>query len=167
MSKIIDVAIVDDFDLELTYDNGVVCVVNLFNYTNNPCFKSPNLFSKFGLLSNGDLQWIYDVNISSDSLLKIGKEIKKIKQSSNNSFVDLISSAFHDAIIENRPEIIQAAIKSVVNKYGMSDIANHSDLKSRTSIYKSLNEKTNVSLSTIINLSHTIMKLEKIQDTKS
>jgi len=167
MSKIIDVAVVGDFDLELTYEDGIVFTVNLFNYNNTPCFKDSQLFLKFGLLQNGDLQWISEVTVSSYSLRKIGQKIKTIAKSENQRFIDLISSAFHYAIIENRPEIIQALIKSVVNKYGMSNIANNSDLKSRSSIYKSLNEKTNVNLSTIINLAHTIIKLEKIQNNKS
>lgn len=167
MSKIIDVAIVGNFDLELTYQDGIVFAVNLFNYNNNPCFKDSQLFLKFGLLPNGDLQWISEVTVSSSSLRKIGQKIKTITKSENQRFADLISGAFYDAVMENRPEIIQAAIKSVVNKYGMSNIANNSDLKSRSSIYKSLNDKTNVNLSTIINLAHTIIKLEEMQDNKS
>lgn len=166
MSKIIEVSVVGDFDLELTYEDGIVYAVNLFNYDNNPCFKDSQLFLKFGLLSNGDLQWISDATISSDSLRTIDSKIKIFEKSKNHSFVDLISRAFHDAIIENRPEIIQAAIKSAVNKYGMTNIANRSDSKSRTSIYKSLNEKTNVTLSTVINLAHTVIKLEEGGDTE-
>ncbi|EFM2447925.1 addiction module antitoxin, partial [Escherichia coli] len=118
-------------------------------------------FVKFGLLPNGNLEWIPNVTISSEALLQRGSNITHDESIKKTNFANIISMALYDAIIENRPEIIQAALRTAVDKYGTTKIAKNSGTKSRTSIYKSLDENTDVSMSTVVNLAHAVLDLEE------
>ncbi|QDX30519.1 type II toxin-antitoxin system antitoxin DhiA [Dickeya poaceiphila] len=161
MHKIVDVDVVGDFSLRLTYDDGLVCDVNLYHYASNPVFSNASLFIKFGLLPDGTLEWGPDVNISSSALRKKGEYVSHTLAVRERNFADIISRAFYDAVMENRPEILQAALKIAVEKHGNSTVAKEAGAKSRTSLYKSLNKNTNVSLATVVSLAHTVLQLEE------
>jgi DNA-binding phage protein len=161
MNKIIDVDVIGKFELKLTYENGTVCEVDLYKYNDQPSFTDPKKFLKFGLLPNGNLEWIPNVTISSEALLQRGNNITHDESIKKTNFANIISMALYDAIIENRPEIIQAALRTAVDKYGTTKIAKNSGTKSRTSIYKSLDENTDVSMSTVVNLAHAVLDLEE------
>ncbi|QZG74297.1 helix-turn-helix domain-containing transcriptional regulator [Klebsiella michiganensis] len=161
MNKIIDVDVIGKFELKLTYENGTVCEVDLYKYNDQPPFTDPKKFVKFGLLPNGNLEWIPNVTISSEALLQRGSNITHDESIKKTNFANIISMALYDAIIENRPEIIQAALRTAVDKYGTTKIAKNSGTKSRTSIYKSLDENTYVSMSTVVNLAHAVLDLEE------
>ncbi|MCL2892921.1 addiction module antitoxin [Brenneria tiliae] len=165
MYKIVDADIVGEFKLRLTYNDGFTCEVDLCNYSANPAFADPVLFAKFGLLPGGDLQWLPDFTLSAMQLRRLGTNISyQDKSQASHRLSDIITMAVHDAIVENRPEIVQAALQTAMDKYGIATIARISGIKSRTSIYKSLDKKTNVSLSTVVNLAHTVMQLEGKED---
>ncbi|HDL7342071.1 addiction module antitoxin [Hafnia paralvei] len=161
MNKIIDVDVIGKFELKLTYENGTVCEVDLYKYNDDSAFDDPKIFLKFGLLPNGDLEWLPNIRISSETLLQRGMNKAHSESGNTVNFANIISMALYDAIIENRPEIIQAALRTAVDKHGKSKIAKNTGTKSRTSIYKSLNENTDVSMSTIVNLAHAVMDLEE------
>ncbi|WKV52172.1 helix-turn-helix domain-containing transcriptional regulator [Dickeya fangzhongdai] len=115
----------------------------------------------FGLFPNGNLEWTPNVTISSEALLQLGSNITHDESIKKINFANIISMALYDAIIENRPEIIQAALRTAVDKYGTTKIAKNSGTKSRTSIYKSLDENTDVTMSTVVNLAHAVLDLEE------
>ncbi|ACZ77470.1 MULTISPECIES: DNA-binding protein [Dickeya] len=160
MHKIVDVDVIGDFSLRLTYDDGLICDVNLYHYASHPVFSNASLFVRFGLLPDGSLEWP-DITISSSVLREKGENVGHTLAVRERNFADIISRAFYDAVIENRPEILQAALKIAVDKHGNSTVAKEAGAKSRTSLYKSLNKNTNVSLATVVSLAHTVLQLEE------
>ncbi|NPE59769.1 addiction module antitoxin [Dickeya dadantii] len=161
MHKIIDVDVTGDFSLRLTYEDGLICDVDLYQYAPGPVFSNASLFIKFGLLPDGALEWLPDIKISASDLRKKGVYVGHTLAVRERHFADIISRAFYDAVIENRPEILQAALKTAVDKHGNSTVAKEAGAKSRTSLYKSLNKDTNVSLATVVSLAHTVLQLEE------
>ncbi|UJR62346.1 addiction module antitoxin [Dickeya zeae] len=160
MHKIVDVDVVGDFSLRLTYDDGLIYDVNLYRYASYPVFSHASQFIRFGLLPDGSLEWP-DITISSSALREKGTYVGHTLAVRERDFADIISRAFYDAVIENRPEILQAALKIAVDKHGNSTVAKEAGAKSRTSLYKSLNKNTNVSLATVVSLAHTVLQLEE------
>ncbi|MEI7376394.1 addiction module antitoxin [Dickeya chrysanthemi] len=161
MHKIVEVDVIGDFSLRLTYDDGLVCDINLYQYAPSPVFSNASLFIKFGLLPDGSLEWLPDIKISASELRKKGEYVSHTLAVREQNFADIISRAFYDAVIENRPEILQAALKTAVDKHGNSTVAKEAGAKSRTSLYKSLNKNTHVSLATVVSLAHTVLQLEE------
>lgn len=72
MHKIVEVDVIGDFSLRLTYDDGLVCDINLYQYASSPVFSDVSLFIKFGLLPDGALEWLPDIKISASELRKRG-----------------------------------------------------------------------------------------------
>lgn len=160
MNRIIDLDIIDDFTLQLTYESGLSGKFNFFKYRDCEVFNNPKKFQKFALLPTGDLEWLGGERVTSLELLDKLVNISSTEKSNISGTTDILMMAFQDAVRENRPQIIQAALRAMLDKHGVANVANMTN-GSRTSIYKSLNENTNVSMSTVINLAHSVMEIEK------
>jgi DNA-binding phage protein len=160
MNTIIDVDYMDGFKLILTFNNGVEGIVDLKElFTKEPlnCFSDD--FLSFSLTS-GTLRW-GEEHISPDYLWEIAEN----KQVTNNVYVDpnnplaVITKAFQESLEEDDPTILQAALRGYAEKIGMSNLIKDSEIKSRTSAYKSLSQSGSPKWETIVKLANSIIKL--------
>lgn len=162
MLKIIDIDLIKDRILELTFNDGFKGIANLTNIFNTPKFRNIKDFKKFSLTTDGSLKW--DVNkISASQLRKITKGdfvvIDKLNVLSN--FEDVIKQACWDSIVEKRPDILQGVIRSYVELYGHTKVIQKAGIKSRTSAYKTLKPETKPTFATLVQLGNVIIEIAK------
>lgn len=166
MNNIIDVDHIADFKLILTFSNNVEGVVDLEElFTKEPLNKFSDNFLRFSL-ANGTLRW-GDEYVSQEYLWEIAKE----KQITNNVYVNpndalaVITKAFQESLVEDDPAILQAALRAYADKIGMSNLVKNSEIKSRTSAYKSISESGSPKWETIVKLANSIIKLTSENST--
>lgn len=74
---------------------------------------------------------------------------------------DVIKQASWDSMQEDRPDILQAAIRSYVEQFGHSQVIAKAGIKSRTSAYRSLKPQTTPNFATLVQLGHAVIELAK------
>lgn len=70
MNRIMEVEVTGDFQIEITYFNGVKGKLNLKRYNDQRVFRDASRFEKFGLMPNGDLEWSGGIRISQEEINK-------------------------------------------------------------------------------------------------
>jgi DNA-binding phage protein len=160
MNKIVDVDHIVGFKLALTFSNNIEGIVDLEElFTKEPLRQFSDNFLSFSL-ANGTLRW-GDEYISQDYLWEIAEE----KQVTANVYINpndplaVITKAFQESLIEDDPTILQAALRGYAEKIGMSNLVKNSEIKSRTSAYKSVSESGSPKWETIVKLANSILKL--------
>lgn len=165
MLKVIDVDFIENHTLELTFNDGFKGIANLTNVFNSSKFKNITDFKKFSLTADGDLKWGAN-KIPATELRKITKgnftNINKLNTLS--SIEDVIKQACWDSIVEKRPDILQAAIRSYVEFYGHTKVINKAGIKSRTSAYKTLKPETKPTFATLVQLGNAVVEIVKNDD---
>lgn len=70
MNRIMEVEVIGDFQIEITYFDGVKGKLNLKRYNDQRVFRDASRFEKFGLMPNGDLEWSGGVRVSKEEINK-------------------------------------------------------------------------------------------------
>ncbi|WED22064.1 DUF2442 domain-containing protein [Vibrio sp. JC009] len=161
MLKIVDLDWLSGYLLELEFSDGFKGIVDLEEVFNSEPYKQIQDFSAFSL-EGTYLDWD-GVELSANILRKMaagkGHYTDRPCVSASN-MEDVLKQAAWDAIVSNRPDIFQAAIKGFVEEYGIQKIQQHTNLKSRPSIYKALSSNKSPKLDTLIQLGHAAFELE-------
>ncbi len=159
MLKIIDVDWVEDKKLELEFSDGFKGIVDLTDTFKAKVFANVE-FSEFALMK-GCLDW-GDVELSANKLREMadshGEYVEK-RALSPDDIEGCLKQAAWDSIELNRPDILQAAIRGYVEEFGIENVQERTQLKSRTSIYKSLKKGTSPKLDTLIQLAHGVVDI--------
>ena len=77
MRKVIKVKVLEDYKLELTFDNNVVKIKDMKPHLNSGVFKvlkKPEIFSSVKI-NYGAISWNEDIDICADYLYETSKEI--------------------------------------------------------------------------------------------
>ena len=77
MRKVIKVKVLEDYKLELTFDNNVVKIKDMKPHLNSGVFKvlkKPEIFSLVKI-NYGAISWNEDIDICADYLYETSKEI--------------------------------------------------------------------------------------------
>lgn len=78
MRKIIDVEVLDNYELLLTFDNNVKKIKDMKPYLNKGIFtklKDKDAFNKVKIYF-GTISWGDDIDMCADSLYETGREVK-------------------------------------------------------------------------------------------
>ncbi len=163
MLKVIDVDLVKDFTLELTFSDGYSGEANLAEYFQKEAFKHITDFQKFSLTSTGSLDW-RGIELSAATLraVTIGQYTEaELTPVDVKEMEAVIKQASWDSMQEGRADILQAAIRSYVEQFGHSVVIERAGIKSRTSAYRSLKPETTPSFGTLVQLGHAVIELAK------
>ncbi|WP_024609311.1 DUF2442 domain-containing protein [Pseudoalteromonas sp. TAB23] len=163
MLKVIDVDLIADFTLELTFSDGYTGEANLAEYFQKEAFSHVTNFQKFALTADGSLDWS-GVELSAATLKEI--TVGSYTESDLTPFdvkemEMVIKQASWDSMQEGRADILQAAIRSYVEQFGHSVVIERAGIKSRTSAYRSLKPETTPSFGTLVQLGHAVIELAK------
>ena len=167
MIKIVDVDWQQGFELELQFSNGLQGKVDLTSYFTTALNEGlpEEEFCHFSLEDDG-LYWANGVKLENQSLhdLTVLKGRYKLVSESEmppmpDDFEAVVKQALWDSVTMKRPDIFQAAIKGFVDKLGVSNVQQVTSIKSRPSIYKSLNNKNSPKFSTLIELAHGVYNM--------
>jgi DNA-binding phage protein len=168
MKRIIDVDYIDEFKLTIIFNNSIEGIVDLKElFTKEPLIQFSDKFLNFGLI-NGTLCW-GDEYISPDYLWEVAEN----KQVTDTILIDphdplaVITQAFQESLEEDDPTILQAALRGYADKIGMSNLIKESNVKSRTSAYKSLSQSGSPKWETIVKLANSIIKLSNENSSAS
>ena len=77
MRKVIKVKVLEDYKLELTFDNNVVKIKDMKTHFNSGVFnmlKKPEIFNSVKI-SFGTISWNEDIDMCADYLYETSKEI--------------------------------------------------------------------------------------------
>ena len=76
MRKVINVKVLEDYKLELTFDNNVVKIKDMKPYLNSGVFKILNKQEVFNSvkISFGTISWNEDIDMCADYLYETSKE---------------------------------------------------------------------------------------------
>lgn len=160
--KVIDVDFLSDHVLELTFNDGYQGLADLLEYFSHAPFSEIKDFKRFSLTPEGSLNW--EGNELSAATLRA---ITKGQQKSIDVFFNVqemeavIKQAAWESMKEDRPDILQAAIRSYVEQFGHSQVIAKAGIKSRTSAYRSLKPETKPNFGTLVHLGHAVIELAK------
>ncbi|RXQ53995.1 DUF2442 domain-containing protein [Vibrio cholerae] len=162
MLKVIDVDFVSDHALELTFNDGYQGYADLSVYFKKAPFSEIKDFKRFSLTRDGSLNW--DGNeLTAATLRDITKGSQKSVELSFNvqEMEAVIKQASWESMMEGRPDILQAAIRSYVEQFGHGQVIAKAGIKSRTSAYRSLKPETTPNFGTLVQLGHAVIELAK------
>lgn len=168
MINIVDVDWEKGFELELQFSDGLQGKVDLTSCLPllNGNDWSEDEFCSFSLEEDG-LQWENGVLLSHEPLHKLmvlqGNSVKYTSPNpspKHDDFEGIIKQAAWDSVVSNRSDIFQAAVKGFVEKHGISEVQRLTSIKSRPSVYKSLDCNNSPKLSTLIELAHGVFTLQ-------
>ena len=79
MRKVIKVSVLDDYKLELTFDNNIVKIKDMKPYLDKGTFKKLKKVEKFNSvkISFGTISWDEDIDMCADYLYETSQEIGK------------------------------------------------------------------------------------------
>ncbi|WP_375748790.1 DNA-binding protein [Vibrio sp. HN007] len=160
MLSIVNVDWESGFILELEFNNGYTCTVDLETLFFQPPFDAVEDFCAFAIV-DGLLEWD-EAKISAEQLLSLSNSDGRYADEpmiNPKNMEEILKQAAWEAIVQNRPDIFQAAIKGFVEELGVQKVQRMTTLKSRPSIYKALNPKTSPKLDTLVQLGHAVFEL--------
>ncbi len=162
MLKIIDVDFVENHTLALTFNDGYQGYADLSAYFSKSPFSEVKNFKRFSLTADGSLNWGGN-ELSAATLRDITRGSQKPVESSFNvqEMETVIKQASWDAMMEGRPDILQAAVRSYVEQFGHGKVIAKAGIKSRTSAYRSLKPETTPNFGTLVQLGHAVIELAK------
>lgn len=163
MLKIIDVDWLDHCVLSLSFNDGFEGKVDLSERFSRPPFSQVKEVKRFSLTEDGALSWS-GLKLSASQLKSMAqgayqpqsKHLIQIDQ-----MEDVIKQASWDSMVEGRPDILQAAIRSYVELFGHSTVIARVGIKSRTSAYRSLKPETKPNFATLVQLAHAVIEIAK------
>lgn len=162
MLKVIDVDWLHDQVLELIFSDGFKGKADLSVYFQKPPFNhiDADHFLHFALTAEGALRW-NDAELSAATLRSITKgEIHPEKSIVNVEEMEaIIKQAAWESMQEDRPDILQAALRAYVEQFGHKRVTARAGIKSRTSAYRSLDSKTKPNFGTLVKLGHAVIEL--------
>ncbi|MFM2480126.1 DUF2442 domain-containing protein [Celerinatantimonas sp. YJH-8] len=160
MLKIIDVDWLHDHVLELTFNDGFHGKADLSDYFQKPPFDQISDFICFALTAEGALRWD-DAELSATTLRAITQgELQPISNVVNVEEMEaVLKQAAWESMQEDRPDILQAALRAYVEQLGHKRVTERAGIKSRTSAYRSLDSKTKPNFGTLVKLGHAVIEL--------
>lgn len=160
MLKVIDVDIVANYSLALTFNDGFAGQANLSDLFGK--LDSMPVFEKFALDANGSLRW-EKITLSPEVLkgLTSGNYTVAKRATAVDEIEEVIKAAAWESMQEGRPDILQAAIRAYVEKYGHQKVIDKAGIKSRTSAYRSLKSDTTPNFGTLVLLGHAVIELAR------
>jgi len=167
MLKIVDVDWVIGYTLELEFSDGFRGAANLESIFATEAFSQITDFAEFSL-EGTHLDWGI-AEISAQKLRTMADKSGKYLPSGERSITAddmeaVLKQAAWDSITENRPDILQAAIRGYIEEYGVQQVQAKTDLKSRPSIYKALNPNTSPKFDTLVQLAHGALAVRADQE---
>lgn len=158
MLKVIDVDVIADYSLALTFSDGFQGRADLAEIFS--VLEPGAVFEKFALDTDGSLRWP-QITLTADELKK--RSIGCIQGSQTLTSIEeieaVIKSAAWESMQEGRPDILQAAIRGYVEKFGHRKVIAKAGIKSRTSAYRSLKPDTTPNFGTLVQLGHAVIEL--------
>ena len=121
MLKIVDVDVISDHALALTFSDGYQGHADLAAYFSKPPFSEIKDFKRFSLTPEGSLNWSGN-ELSAATLRTITKGEQKPADVFFNvqEMEAVIKQASWESMKEGRPDILQAAIRSYVEQFGQN-----------------------------------------------
>lgn len=162
MLKIIDVDWIADYRLQLSFNDGYVGQADLADIFSRKPFAEITDFKRFALTADGCLRW-GEHELSANVLRDIsqGAYLQAPVDADVAKMEEIIKQASWDSIVEGRPDILQAAIRAYVERYGHSQVVAKAGIKSRTSAYRSLQADTKPNFDTLVKLGHAVVELAR------
>ena len=163
MLKIIDVDWLDHCVFSLSFNDGFEGKVDLSERFSQSPFSQVKDIKRFSLTQHGALNWSgYELSASQLKSMTQGAyqaEAKSLIQV--EQMEEVIKQASWDSMVEGRPDILQAAIRSYVELFGHSAVIARVGIKSRTSAYRSLKPETKPNFATLVQLAHAVIEIAK------
>ncbi len=147
MLKVIDVDFVSDHTLELTFNDGYQGYADLSVYFKKAPFSEIKDFKRFSLTRDGSLNW--DGNeLTAATLRDITKGSQKSVELSFNvqEMEAVIKQASWESMMEGRPDILQAAIRSYVEQFGHGQVIAKAGIKKSYECLSLLEARNNAKL---------------------
>lgn len=160
MLKVIDVDVIADYSLALTFSDGFHGQVDVSGIFAD--LEPDAVFEKFALDADGSLRWP-QITLTPEELRKLsigGFQDSQIL-ASIEEIEAVIKSAAWESMQEGRPDILQAAIRGYVEKFGHQKVIAKAGIKSRTSAYRSLKPDTTPNFGTLVQLGHAVIELAR------
>lgn len=158
MLKVIDVDLITDYNLALIFSDGFKGTVDLEGIFST--VETSSRFDKFALDTDGSLRW-ENITLTANELrdLSVGQLSEDSNLSSLEEIEVVIKSAAWESMQEGRPDILQAAIRGYVEKFGHQRVIAKAGIKSRTSAYRSLKPDTTPNFGTLVQLGRAVIEL--------
>ncbi len=160
MLKVKDVDLIKDHILALAFSDGFRGKVDLSAIFSKPPFSEITDFKRFSLTASGALNWNGN-EVSAGTLRELAIGEQEQYPPSIQSMEQVIKQAAWDSMQEDRPDILQAAIRSYVEQYGHKVVIEKAGIKSRTSAYRSLKPQTTPNFGTLVHLCHAVIAIAK------
>lgn len=160
MLTIVDVDWEKGFVLEVEFSDGFRCTLDLKETFSHPPFKSIKDFCAFAII-DGALEW-EGARLSAVQLRGLVQRDGSYADApmvNPNNMEEVLKQAAWESIVQNRPDIFQAAIRGFVEGLGVQKVQSRTTLKSRPSIYKALNPNTSPKLDTLVQLGHAAFEI--------
>jgi len=167
MLRISDVDIIRPYVLALRFSDGFYGEVDLSEVFQQPPFDQVADFGCFVLECNA-LGW-GEMKLSVGTLRQLASVSTPptVKQTELLENIEAeIKQAAWEAMITDRPEILQATIRSYVEHYGHSRVVKTAGIKSRTSAYRSLQDCSSPRWETLVKMAHATLKMITHPDNK-
>lgn len=168
MLKIIDVDWVKDYALKLLFSDGLHGQVDLSDIFSRAPFVQVKDFTQFSLTPSGCLRWgENELNAHELRALVTEKRFFTDKKEVDVSDIEeVLKQASWESMKEGRPDILQAAIRSYVERYGHAQVIAKAGIKSRTSAYRSLKPETRPNFATLVQLGHAVIELARTEQLR-
>lgn len=168
MLKIIDVDWLHDQVLELTFNDGLKGNANLAGYFQKLPFNQIDNFQRFSLTAEGSLRWD-NAELSAEALRSLTNgELDSANRITNiETMEEVLKQAAWESMQEDRPDILQAALRGYVEQFGHKRVTERAGIKSRTSAYRSLDSNTKPNFGTLVKLGHAVIELAKEHEATS
>ena len=160
MLKVIDVDVIANYSLALTFSDRFRGQVDLSGIFAD--LESDAVFEKFALDADGSLRWP-SITLTPEELRELSSGGFQDSQTlaSIEEIEAVIKSAAWESMQEGRPDILQAAIRGYVEKFGHKKVIAKAGIKSRTSAYRSLKPDTTPNFGTLVQLGRAVIELAR------
>lgn len=165
MLKIVDVEYLGGYKFEFTFNDQVCGHGDLTELFSQPGFCEIAEIERFILTKDGTLRWS-DIELSPAIARLAVKELRQVTNYQPENVEAILKQAAWDSLKLGRADILQAALRAYVEKFGHKNVIARAGIKSRTSAYRSLKPNTTPNFSTMVQIGHAVIELAQERQRK-
>ncbi|MCH8500762.1 MAG: transcriptional regulator [Aliidiomarina sp.] len=163
MLKIVDVEYLGKCNFEFVFNDGLKGMADLEELFEQPSFANGAYIEKFSLTAEGNLRWGRSELTATDAK-RYSIQLTPTTCLEPADVESILKQAAWDSLKLGRADILQAALRAYVEKFGHKNVIARAGIKSRTSAYRSLKPNTTPNFSTMVQIGHAVIELAQERD---
>lgn len=158
MLKIVDVEYLGNCHFEFVFNDGLKGMADLSELFAQPNFSNISDIERFSLTADGNLRWGQNELTAADAKC-YAVQLTPTTCLDPVDVESILKQAAWDSLKLGRADILQAALRAYVEKFGHKNVIARAGIKSRTSAYRSLKPNTTPNFSTMVQIGHAVIEL--------